>query len=154
MSGRDILTAHCLLPSAYFSIRDRGRNSGRNPCASLRASDERASNGRAVPVVVGNPRLSENDQPRGPTTRGRGTPGERAPGHLYRFRWRPPAYEQRARRRSRHSRRDHAARATLGRPIRPRRPGFRVGRGLGRDRSRGRGRCTGMVTSGLFMRHG
>ena len=124
----DSPTSSCLapLPSRTESVTmpdsDRSRGRNRKACGPLQASDEWASNGRAVPVVVGNPRLSENDQPRGPTTRGRGTPGERAPGHLSRLRSRPPAHEQRARRRSGHPRHDHAARATLGRPGPPRRP--------------------------------
>jgi len=47
------------------------------------------------------------------------------PGRLFRLRRRPPAREQRGLRRSGNPPRDHAARATLGRLIRPRRPGFR-----------------------------
>jgi len=129
-------TAHCSLPSAYFSIRD----SNRNPRVSLRASDVTASNGRAVPVVVENPRLSENDQPRGPTTRGRGTLGERAPGRLLRLRSRPPL----ARAACSQTIRSPSARPRCscgaGTPGRLGRPGVPEGRGSGkryRDSVRG-----------------
>ena len=47
------------------------------------------------------------------------------PVHLFRFGRRPPAPEQRGRRYSNHPPHDHAARATLGRQGRPRRPGLR-----------------------------
>ena len=89
-----------------------------------------------------------------------------AEGRLVRLRWRPPAREQRG-----HdfpvTPYDHAARATLGRRDaigvrRPRRPGLKepvpvMTRSLSHSRlisGCARGRCPGMVTSGLFLRHG